>query len=292
MATGFTNMLIRAFSQSTNFLSDVRIMTKAVTNGASVYAFPQEEIDSDSVTEFHIHRYLPESENGAQSFVQSYKVDTKRCGPMVLDALIKIKNEIDPTLTFRRSCREGICGSCSMHIDGINSLACIAPITPKERMVISPLVRMPLIKDLVVDMTNFYNQYKSIDPWLKRKTPKVPGSKEYYQSPEDREKLDGLYECVLCACCSTMCPSYWWSSNVYLGPAVLMQAYRWVVDSRDEFTDHRLKRLSGDFDVKKCYQIGTCTATCPKGLNPRDALKHLKELVHDYKTRSENWTTV
>ena len=190
-------MLIRAFSQSTSFLSDIRVMTKSLTNGTKVFAFPQSKIESDSVTEFHIHRYLPESESEAKSFVQSYQVDMKTCGPMVLDALIKIKNEIDPTLTFRRSCREGICGSCSMHIDGINSLACISPITPGERMVIAPLIRMPLVKDLVVDMTNFYNQYKSIDPWLKRKTPKVPGSKEYYQSPEDREKLDGLYECVL-----------------------------------------------------------------------------------------------
>ena len=266
-------------------------MTKAVGNGAKVYAYPQTPISAEKATEFHVHRYLPEDESGAErSFVQSYQVDLSNCGPMVLDVLIKIKTEIDPTLTFRRSCREGICGSCSMHINGINSLACISPVTPKCTMVVAPLIRMPIIKDLVVDMTNFYQQYKTIDPWLKRKTPKVPGSKEYYQSIEDRDKLDGLYECVLCACCSTMCPSYWWNQHVYLGPAVLMQAYRWIVDSRDEFTDQRLKRLTGDFDVKKCYQIGTCTATCPKGLNPRDALKDLKRLVADYENRASDWS--
>lgn len=284
-------MIRRAFSFGSHFLSDIRMMTKAVGNGTKVYSFPQENVDKEKMTEFHIHRFLPEESNeNEKRFVQSYWVDTSKCGPMVLDVLIKIKTEIDPTLTFRRSCREGICGSCSMHINGINSLACISPVVPNETMVISPLIRMPVIKDLVVDMTNFYNQYKSIDPWLKRKEPKVPGSKEYYQSVEDRNKLDGLYECVLCACCSTMCPSYWWNSSVYLGPAVLMQAYRWVVDSRDEFTDERLRRLSGDFDVKKCYQIGTCTATCPKGLNPRDALKDLKNLVADYQARTSNWT--
>lgn len=286
-------MLKRSFAQfSSNFLSDVRMMTKSVANGNQVYPFPQDNVDPKTMTEFHIHRYLPEHHGeGADHYVQSYMVDMNHCGPMVLDALIKIKTEIDPTLTFRRSCREGICGSCSMHINGINSLACISPVTKNQTMVVAPLIRMPVIKDLVVDMTNFYNQYKSIDPWLKRKTPKVPGSKEYFQSIEDRDKLDGLYECVLCACCSTMCPSYWWNQHVYLGPAVLMQAYRWIVDSRDEFTDQRLKRLSGDFDVKKCYQIGTCTATCPKGLNPRDALKDLKRLVADYQSRSEDWNT-
>ena len=285
-------MLKRAFASFTSsFLSDVRMMTKATVNGTAVYEYPQENVDKEKTTEFHIHRYLPESQE-ENHYVQSYRIDTSKCGPMVLDVLIKIKTEIDPTLTFRRSCREGICGSCSMHINGINSLACISPVTPNETMTIAPLIRMPVIKDLVVDMTNFYNQYKSIDPWLKRKVPKVPGSKEYYQSIEDRDKLDGLYECVLCACCSTMCPSYWWNQHVYLGPAVLMQAYRWIIDSRDEFTDDRLKRLSGDFDVKKCYQIGTCTATCPKGLNPRDALKDLKHLVAEYQDRASEWTSV
>jgi succinate dehydrogenase (ubiquinone) iron-sulfur subunit len=208
---------------------------------------------------------------------------------MVLDVLIKIKNEIDPTLTFRRSCREGICGSCAMHINGINSLSCITPVIPSQKMTVGPLVRLPIIKDLVVDMSNFYNQYKSIDPWLKRKTPKQPGQKEYYMSQEDRKKLDGLYECVLCACCSTLCPSYWWNQQAYLGPAVLMQAYRWAIDSRDEYTDERLATFTGEFELKKCYQIGSCTATCPKGLNPRDALKYLKEMVSDYEKRKADW---
>lgn len=269
------------------FLSDLRMMTKGVLHGSKAYQFQvAEAINKVTMTEFHIHRYDPEAASG---FVQSYWVDTTQCGPMVLDILIQIKNEIDPTLTFRRSCREGICGSCSMHINGLNSLACISPVTPKSLMTIGPLIRMPVIKDLVVDMSNFYNQYKSIDPFLKRKTPKAEGTKELYQSQDDRKKLDGLYECVLCACCSTLCPSYWWNQTLYPGPAVLMQAYRWVVDSRDEFTDERLKALSGPFDVKKCYQIGSCTATCPKGLNPRDSLKDLKRLVADYEERVANW---
>jgi len=285
-----TRLLKRQFSDvATGFLSDLRMMTKGLAQGTKAYQFQDDsQINKETMTEFHVHRYNPENED-TQGFVQSYWVDTSDCGPMVLDALIKIKNEIDPTLTFRRSCREGICGSCSMHINGINSLACISPITPKETMTIGPLVRMPVVKDLVVDMTNFYNQYKAIDPYLKRSTPKEPGQKEYYQSQEDRKKLDGLYECVLCACCSTLCPSYWWNQHAYLGPAVLMQAYRWVIDSRDEATDERLSKLTGDYNVKKCYQIGSCTATCPKGLNPRDALKHLKEMVADYEERKENW---
>jgi len=254
-----------------------------------VYQFQEDrDINKENMTEFHIHRFLPEDPS-TPAFVQSYWIDLSQCGPMVLDVLIKIKNEIDPTLTFRRSCREGICGSCAMHINGINSLSCITPVIPNQKMTIGPLVRLPIIKDLVVDMSNFYNQYKSIDPWLKRKTPKQPGQREYYMSQEDRKKLDGLYECVLCACCSTLCPSYWWNQQAYLGPAVLMQAYRWVIDSRDEYTDERLATFTGEFELKKCYSIGSCTATCPKGLNPRDALKYLKEMVSDYEKRKADW---
>ena len=153
------------------------------------------------------------------------------CGPMFLDALIKIKDTIDPTLSFRRSCREGICGSCAMNLDGRHHLACICAIPREGKSVISPLMGMLVLKDLVVDMTHFYAQYKTIDPYLKRKNIKKKGDKEYYQSEKDREKLDGLYECVLCACCSTSCPSYWWHPQEYLGPAILMQAYRWIIDS-------------------------------------------------------------
>ena len=274
---------------SFSLLGDLTHLLGGVKEGTKAYQFQDDSaIDKAKMTEFHIHRFLPETE-GANAYVQSYWIDTSKCGPMVLDALIKIKNEIDPTLTFRRSCREGICGSCSMHINGVNSLACISPITESTKMTIGPLVRMPVVKDLVVEMSNFYQQYRTIDPWLKRTTPKAPGQKEYYQSQADRKKLDGLYECVLCACCSTICPSYWWNHHSYMGPAVLQQAYRWVIDSRDEATDERLKKLTGDYDVKKCYQIGSCTITCPKGLNPKGALARLKELVEDYEERADNW---
>jgi succinate dehydrogenase (ubiquinone) iron-sulfur subunit len=165
--------------------------------------------------------------------MQAYQIDLNDCGPMVLDALLKIKNEQDPTLTFRRSCREGICGSCAMNIEGGNTLACTCKIerssTPTK---IYPLPHMYVVKDLVPDLAQFYQQYASVEPWLKQKTGPADPSKENLQSPADREKLDGLYECILCACCSTSCPSYWWNSDKYLGPAVLLQAYRWMVDSR------------------------------------------------------------
>ncbi|CAG9318190.1 unnamed protein product [Blepharisma stoltei] len=281
--------LSRKFSdKSPGLLSDFRFVLHGLAAGNKAYLFQEEsQIDRSTMTELHIHRFLPESGKG--QFVQSYWIDMKECGPMVLDALIKIKNEIDPTLTFRRSCREGICGSCSMHINGINTLACICPMEPKVRVTVGPLIRYPIIKDLVVDMTHFYNQYKSIDPWLKRKNAKEPGSKEYYQSPNDRRKLDGLYECILCACCSTLCPSYWWNQQMYLGPAVLLQAYRWVIDSRDEAIEERLENLSGDFKLAKCYQIGTCTVTCPKKLDPKMAIYNLRAIYNEYEDSKKNW---
>ena len=238
---------------------------------------------------FEIYRSNPNDPHDRPKYV-SYYIDLKKCGPMFLDALIKIKDEIDPTLSFRRSCREGICGSCAMNIDGRHHLACICPI-PKENLAkstISPLMQMYVLKDLVTDMSHFYAQYKSIDPFLKRKTPKEPGQKEYFQSVEDRKLLDGLYECVLCACCQSTCPSYWWHPQDYLGPAVLMQAYRWVIDSRDEYTDERLEKLGGDMKLGECYQIGICSLTCPKGLDPRRALEHLKSLYVEYKERKEH----
>jgi succinate dehydrogenase (ubiquinone) iron-sulfur subunit len=228
---------------------------------------------------FDIYRSNP-NEPGNKPHYVSYYIDMKKCGPMFLDALIKIKDEIDPTLSFRRSCREGICGSCSMNIDGRHHLACLSPV-PKENVnpsTVSPLMFMFVLKDLVVDMSHFYSQYKQINPYLMRKNVKKEGQKEYLQSTQERKLLDGLYECVLCACCQSTCPSYWWHPQDYLGPAVLMQAYRWVVDSRDEFTDERLEKLGGDMKLGECYQIGLCSLTCPKGLNPRAALGHLKEL--------------
>merc|ERR1719259_373983 len=217
-------------------------------------------------------------------YMQKYKVDLNDCGPMILDALIKIKNDIDPTLTFRRSCREGICGSCAMNIQGTNTLACLARIDTnlKKTTRIYPLPHMYVIKDLVPDMNNFYAQYRSIEPFLKQKDSSKLG-KENYQSVEDREKLDGLYECVLCASCSTACPSYWWSSDSYLGPAVLMQAYRWIIDSRDEFTNERLDKLSKGLQAEACENIGACSLTCPKHLKPQKAMQNLLKMLSDHR---------
>ena len=257
--------------------------------------FPQglSEEEKSQMKRFDIYRANPNDPNDRPKYM-TYYIDSKQCGPMILDALIKIKDEIDPTLSFRRSCREGICGSCSMNVDGRHHLACLCAI-PKnnEKSVVSPLMFMFVLKDLVVDMSHFYAQYKSIEPFLKRKTEKADPDTEYLQSTEDRKLLDGLYECVLCACCSSTCPSYWWHPQDYLGPAVLMQAYRWVIDSRDEYTDERLEMLGGDMKLGECYQIGLCSLTCPKGLNPRAALKHLQELYADYdKRRSEEQLTI
>ncbi len=226
---------------------------------------------------FRIYRWDPDS--GENPRVDSYEIDMDRCGPMVLDALLKIKNEIDPTLTFRRSCREGICGSCAMNIDGTNTLACTKSIDEIAGDVkIYPLPHMEVVKDLVPDLTHFYAQYASIKPWLRSDTP-APKDSERLQSVEDRKQLDGLYECILCASCSTACPSYWWNSDRYLGPAILMQAYRWVVDSRDEDTGSRLDELEDPFKLYRCHTIMNCTRTCPKGLNPGKAIAELKKLV-------------
>lgn len=183
--------------------------------------------DSSTLKTFSIYRWNPD--NPKKPELQNYDIELKDCGPMVLDALIKIKNEIDPTLTFRRSCREGICGSCAMNIDGCNGLACLTKIEAGSESTITPLPHMFVIKDLIVDMTNFYNQYKSIEPWLKRKNPPSEPGKEILQSKKDRAKLDGMYECILCACCSTSCPSYWWNPESYLGPAALLHANRYFL---------------------------------------------------------------
>ncbi|MGQ0503650.1 MAG: succinate dehydrogenase iron-sulfur subunit [Panacagrimonas sp.] len=229
-----------------------------------------------NVRSFKVYRYDPDT--GQNPRVDTYDLDMDACGPMVLDALIKIKNEVDPTLTFRRSCREGICGSCAMNIDGTNTLACIKGCDEvKGTVAIYPLPHMPVVKDLVPDMTHFYAQLASIEPWLKTDSP-AP-TREQLQSEDDRAKLDGLYECILCACCSTSCPSYWWNGDRYLGPAVLLQAYRWLVDSRDEATGERLDQLEDPFKLYRCHTIMNCAKTCPKGLNPAKAIAETKKML-------------
>lgn len=235
------------------------------------------------VKKFQIYRWNPDKPE-QKPYNETYEVDLSACGPMVLDALIKIKNEMDPTLTFRRSCREGICGSCAMNIGGTNTLACISKIDADnldKPTKVYPLPHMYVVKDLVPDMNNFYNQYRSIQPWLQRKNEagEKKGDAQYLQSVDDRAKLDGLYECILCACCSTSCPSYWWNGDKYLGPAVLMQAYRWIIDSRDESTAARLDKLKDPFSVYRCHTIMNCTRTCPKGLNPGKAIAEIKKLL-------------
>jgi len=229
---------------------------------------------------FKIYRYNPD-EPSKKPHLQEYKVDMNQCGPMVLDALIKIKNEQDSTLTFRRSCREGICGSCSMNIDGVNTLACTCRVDVESTKAqnIYPLPHMYVIKDLVADMTQFYKQYRSIKPYLQQKRTPPEAGKENLQSIEDRKKLDGLYECILCACCSTSCPSYWWNSDKYLGPAALLQSYRWQVDSRDDYGKERRDELQGPFSVYRCHTIMNCAKTCPKGLNPGLAIAEIKKLM-------------
>ena len=211
--------------------------------------------------------------------MDTYEVDLDDCGPMVLDAVMKIKSEIDTSLTFRRSCREGICGSCAMNIDGTNTLACTKAISDvKGDVKIYPLPHMPVIKDLVTNLKTLYKQLKSIKPWLMNKKQNAHDT-ENIQSRDEREKLDGLYECILCACCSTSCPSYWWNSDKYLGPAVLLQSYRWLQDSRDEERKERLKELDDTFKVYRCHTIMNCTQACPKGLNPAKAIAGIKQMI-------------
>jgi succinate dehydrogenase / fumarate reductase iron-sulfur subunit len=229
------------------------------------------------VKTFGIYRWSPDDDSNPR--MDRYEIDLDDCGPMVLDALIKIKNEVDPTLTFRRSCREGICGSCSMNIDGANTLACTKPIDEVNGDVtITPLPHMEVVKDLVPDFKHFYAQYASIKPWLQTVST-TPSGKERLQAPADREKLDGLYECILCACCSTGCPSYWWNSDKFLGPAILLQAYRWLADSRDEMTGERLDALEDPFRLYRCHTIMNCANVCPKGLNPAKAIAEIKVMM-------------
>ncbi|MGC4027621.1 MAG: succinate dehydrogenase iron-sulfur subunit [Steroidobacteraceae bacterium] len=227
---------------------------------------------------FRIYRFDPDS--GENPRVDSYTIDMAACGPMVLDALIKIKNEVDSTLSFRRSCREGICGSCAMNIDGVNTLACTRACEDigKADVNIHPLPHMPVVKDLIPDLTQFYAQYAAVKPWLISRTP-APPDRERLQSKEDQEKIDRPSACILCACCSTSCPSYWWNSDRYLGPAALLAAYRWIIDSRDEATGERLDELEDPFKLYRCHTIMNCTEACPKDLNPARAIASIKRMI-------------
>lgn len=226
---------------------------------------------------FSIYRFNPEKDD--KPFMQDFDLDVEKHNcHMVLDALMAIKNSVDDTLTFRRSCREGVCGSDGMNINGKNYLACTTHLSQlKEPIVIRPLPGLPVVRDLVVDMTQFYQQYEKIKPYLQNNEP-VP-ARERLQSPEDRAKLEGLYECILCACCSSSCPSYWWNPDKYVGPAGLLQAYRFINDTRDTATEDRLAELTDPFSVFRCRGIMNCVDVCPKGLNPLKAINHIKEMM-------------
>ena len=241
---------------------------------------------ADDPKKLKIYRWDPEKNENPR--IDSYEIDKKKCGPMVLDALVKIKNEIDTTLTFRRSCREGVCGSCAMNIDGVNTLACLKPINEvKNDIKIYPLPHMRVVKDLVPDLSNAYKQLESIKPWLDLNddTPSdvkkiaTKNIEEKKQSPKDRAKLDGKWECVLCFCCTTSCPSYWWNSEEYLGPAVLLQASRWINDSRDKKRKDRLENINDSMKLYRCQSIMNCTRSCPKGLNPAKAIADIKKAI-------------
>jgi len=264
-------------------LTPIPLISKSVDAGLVHRGFSTAAVSlqaqAEKIKKISVYRYDPDQKN-SKPHMQTYEIDLKKCGPMFLDALIKIKNEIDPTLTFRRSCREGICGSCSMCIDGLNTLACICKIPDDTSKVskVHPLPHLYVVKDLVPDLNLFYEQYKYIQPWLRRKDPNEKRVAEYRQHEDDRKVLDGLYECILCASCSASCPSYWWNQDKYLGPATLQQAYRWVIDSRDEATEDRLERLRDD-KLFRCHTIMNCTMTCPKNLNPGYAIGQLKMLV-------------
>ena len=227
--------------------------------------------------EINLYRYNPEKDKFP--FMQQYQIKKPEKDIMVLDLLHLIKEE-DNSLSFRRSCREGVCGSDGMNINGKNGLACITPLSDVlkgNKLEIRPLPGLPVIRDLVVDMTEFYNQYEKIKPFLQNDS--EPPAQERLQSPEDRDKLDGLYECILCACCSTSCPSFWWNPDKFVGPAALLQAYRFLADTRDLDKDSRLDALSDPFSVYRCHGIMNCVAACPKGLNPNKAIGEIKSML-------------
>jgi len=235
------------------------------------------------VLQVSINRYNPEDDNAP--FMQDFQVDTGGKDLMVLDVLEMIKAQQDTSVTYRRSCREGVCGSDGLNINGKNGLACITPLSESvknDKLVIRPLPGLPVIRDLVVDMSLFYAQYESIQPYLQNNTP-APAI-ERLQTPEDRAKLDGLYECILCACCSTSCPSFWWNPDRFVGPAGLLQAYRFLADSRDMAREERLSRLDDPFSVFRCHGIQNCVNVCPKGLTPTKAIGHIRTMLLDRAT--------
>lgn len=252
-------------------MTEIRLPKNSIIDKSAGKIFPSK---AKNKRIFEIYRYNPDSNVNPR--IDKYEVDITEYDSMVLDALIKIKNEIDSTLTFRRSCREGVCGSCAMNIDGNNTLACTKSLSEiKGNIKIFPLPHMKVVKDLVPDLTHFYDQYKSIKPWMRSNS--VVTANETLQSPEERAKLDGLYECVLCACCSTSCQSYWWNSDKYLGPSALLQSYRWIIDSRDaKSKKERLEELDDTFKLYRCHSIMNCTKACPKGLNPAKAIASIK----------------
>lgn len=234
---------------------------------------------------FKIYRYDPET--GENPSLDEFTIDLDNCGPMVLDAIIHIKDDVDSSLSFRRSCREGICGSCSMNIGGRNRLACLEPIAEHSGDIkITPLPHMPVVKDLVPDLSHVYKQYNSIEPWLKSNTPNP--ERERLQSAKDSDILNGddgkgPAACILCFCCSTSCPSYWWNPEKFLGPAILLNAWRWIADSRDDAQGERLDQLEDPFKLYRCHTIMNCTEACPKGLNPARAIAEIKKLMVERK---------
>jgi succinate dehydrogenase / fumarate reductase iron-sulfur subunit len=237
------------------------------------------EKPADHVKSFRIYRWDPAKD--ANPTMDTFDIDRDHCGPMVLDALTKINDQIDPTLSFRRSCREGVCGSCAMNIDGVNTLACLTPMDSLKNGTsrITPLPHLEVQKDLVPDLSGLYAQYALVEPWLQSDQP--PPDRERRQSPEERAKLDGSWECILCFCCSTSCPSYWWNQDRYLGPSILLQSYRWLADSRDQHTGDRLDRLDDPFRLYRCHTIMNCTNTCPKGLSPARAISETKRMMSE-----------
>lgn len=260
-------------------MAEMQLPLNSRPTKGGVYTAPK---GTTNVKAFRIYRWSPDDKKNPR--YDTFFLDLDACGPMVLDALLKIKNEVDSTLTLRRSCREGICGSCAMNIDGKNTLACTKAIASiKGTVKISPLPHMPVVKDLVPDLKNAYKQLASIKPWLQNEEQKnaINGDRERLQSPEDRKKLDGLYECILCFSCSTSCPSYWWNGDKYLGPAVLLQAYRFLADSRDTNKKQRLQELDDPFKLFRCHTIMNCTNTCPKGLNPAKAIASIKSMIDE-----------